>query len=285
MTDERPAVQVIPDLRIVPVDSLVPHEEHDAQRSGPLVERIRGSGVWLNPPIVAPLGDSRYVILDGANRHFALTALGYPHILVQVVDYESEAVKLETWQHVVSGLSWFDLLRRIRQIDGLLVEADELLGARVALAQRQSLAYLVLGDEGTYLLSAAQAEASLAGRNHLLRQVVNSYKTAGILNRVTTDRLTAARSLYPDAVAIIVFPHYEPVEIVVAARDEAYLPPGITRHLIQGRALRLNYPLEILRDNETDLVQKNKDLQQWLQVRTAEKRVRFYAESTYLFDE
>ena len=285
MTDERPAVQVIPDLRIVPVDSLVPHEEHDAQRSGPLVERIRGSGVWLNPPIVAPLGDSRYVILDGANRHFALTALGYPHILVQVVDYESEAVKLETWQHVVSGLSWFDLLRRIRQIDGLLVEADELLGARVALAQRQSLAYLVLGDEGTYLLSAAQAEASLAGRNHLLRQVVNSYKTAGILNRVTTDRLTAARSLYPDAVAIIVFPHYEPVEIVVAARDEAYLPPGITRHLIQGRALRLNYPLEILRDTETDLVQKNKDLQQWLQVRTAEKRVRFYAESTYLFDE
>ena len=285
MTDERSAVQVMPDLRIVPVDSLVPHEEHDAQRSGPLVERIRGSGVWLNPPIVAPLGDGRYVILDGANRHFALTALGYPHILVQVVDYESEAVKLETWQHVVSGLSWFDLLRRIRQIDGLRVEADELLGARVALAQRMSLAYLVLGDEGTYLLSAARAEASLAGRNHLLRQVVNSYKTAGILNRVTTDRLTAARSLYPDAVAIIVFPHYEPVEIVVAARDEAYLPPGITRHLIQGRALRLNYPLEILRDTETDLVQKNKDLKQWLQVRTAEKRVRFYAESTYLFDE
>ena len=285
MTDELPAVQVMPDLRIVPVNSLVPHEEHDAQRSGPLVERIRAAGVWLNPPIVSPLGDGRYVILDGANRHFALTALGYPHILVQVVDYESATVKLETWQHVVSGLSWFDLLKRIRQIDGLRVESDELLSARVALAQRQALAYLVLGDEGTYLLSAAQAETSLAGRNHILRQVVNSYKTAGILNRVTTDRLTAARSLYPEAVAIIVFPHYEPVEIVVAARDEAYLPPGITRHLIQGRALRLNYPLEILRDQETDLDKKNQDLQQWIQLRTAEKRIRYYAESSYLFDE
>jgi hypothetical protein len=285
MTDELPAVQVMPDLRIVPVDALVPHEEHDAQRSGPLVERIRTAGVWLNPPIVSELGDGRYVILDGANRHFALSTLRYPHILVQVVDYESNSVRLETWQHVVSGLSWFDMLRRIRQIDGLQVELEDLLSARAAVAQRQALAYIVLGEEGTYLLSAAQSEASLSGRNHVLRQVVNSYKTAGILNRVTTDRLPAARRLYPDAVAIIVFPHYEPVEIVVAARDEAYLPPGITRHLIQGRALRLNYPLDRLRDQETDLARKNDDLRAWVQTRVAEKRVRYYAESSYLFDE
>src|SRR5258708_30472296 len=72
--------EVMPDLRIVPLASLVPHEEHDAQRSEPLIERIRAAGTWLNPPIVAPMGDGRFVILDRANRHYPLSALGYDHI-------------------------------------------------------------------------------------------------------------------------------------------------------------------------------------------------------------
>src|SRR5579863_3919137 len=140
-------VGLMPDLRIVPMEALVPHEEHDAQRSDPLIQRIRDSGVLLNPPIVAEMGDGRFVILDGANRHFALGALGYPHILVQVVEYESEAVRLETWHHVISGVSWFELLRRIRQINDLSVNTDDLLGARAALARRDALAYVVLQDE------------------------------------------------------------------------------------------------------------------------------------------
>ena len=275
---------ILPDLRIVAIGSLAPHEEHDGQRSGPLVEQIRHAAAWLNPPIVSGLGDGRFVILDGANRHYALTTLGYPHILVQVVDYESDAVRLETWQHVVSGLSWFDLLRHLRQIDGLHIEAADLISARAALAERRALAYILFGD-GVYVLRSRLPEADLIQRNRLLRQIVDSYKTAGTLNRITTDRLTAARRLYPDAVAIVAFPHYEPVEIVVAARDEAYLPPGITRHLIRGRALRLNYPLDALRDPITTLADKNAALQQWVQARVADKRVRYYAESTYLFDE
>ncbi|MHB8624929.1 MAG: hypothetical protein ACYDBJ_03690 [Aggregatilineales bacterium] len=282
---QQTSVGVMPDLRIVPIGALVPHEEHDAQRSEPLIERIRDSGVWLNPPIVAEMGDGRYVILDGANRHFALGALGYPHILVQVVEYESESVRLETWHHVVSGVSWFELLRHIHQIDGLSVDTCDLLGARAALARRDALAYVVLRDEGAYLMRAELPTASLDQRNRLLRSVVDTYKRSGILNRVTTDRLSAARRMYPDAVAIVVFPHYEPVEIVVAAREGAHLPPGITRHLIQGRALRLNYPLAALRDESQPLAQKNDDLQRWTQERIAAKRVRYYAEATYNFDE
>lgn len=281
----QPPIGMMPDLRIVPMDTLVPHEEHDAQRSEPLIARIREAGVWLNPPIVAEMGDGRFVILDGANRHFALGSLGYPHILVQVVDYESEDVRLETWHHIVSGVSWFELLRHIRQVDGLSVDTCDLLGARAALAGRDALAYVVLRDEGAYLMRAETPTAPLNQRNRLLRDVVDTYKRSGILNRVTTDRLSAARRMYPDAVAIVVFPHYEPAEIVVAAREGAHLPPGITRHLIHGRALRLNYPLVALRDERRSLEQKNTDLQHWIQQRMAAKRIRYYAEATYNFDE
>lgn len=275
--------EIMPNLQIVRVDQLLPHETHDNQRSTPLIKRIQESGVWLNPPVVAPMDHERYVILDGANRHFCLLSLGYPYILVQVVDYESEAVKLETWHHVVSGLSWFEFLRNLREIPALKMEGMDLLSARAKLAQREALAYTVLADNRAYALSADAN--TLAERNHVLNRIVDTYKMSGTLNRINTDSLSVARRLYPNAVAIIVFPRYEPPEILVAARDRAYLPPGISRHIILGRAMRLNYPLAALTENGETLTQKNEALQKWIQQRMADKRVRFYAEPTYLFDE
>src|SRR5688500_12969377 len=87
-----------PDLRIVPLDLLIDHEYIAAQRTAPLAQRLQAEGLLKNPPIVAPLdldgGDERFVVLDGANRTTALHTLGYPHVLVQVVDYETPFVTL-----------------------------------------------------------------------------------------------------------------------------------------------------------------------------------------------
>jgi len=114
---------------------------------------------------------------------------------------------------------------------------------------------------------------------------VDTYKKRGALNRISTDALSQARRLYPDALAIVVFPHYQPVEIVVAARNGIHLPPGISRHIIKGRAMRLHYPLEEFRENGESLDEKNEKLKRWIQGRMKEKRVRYYAEPSYLFDE
>ncbi len=274
---------VMPDLRIVRLSDLVPHEEHDAQRSAPLVERIRQAGSWLNPPIVAPMEDGRFVILDGANRHYALGELGYQYILVQVVDYESEDIHLGTWHHVVSGLDRTEFLRNLQAIDGLTLAETDLLSARAALARREVLAYTVLKDNQAYMLRANAV--TVGQRTIALSQIVNTYKEIGVLNRINTDKLSVARKLYPDAMAIMVFPHYEPAEIIVAARDGVLLPPGISRHVVRGRAMRLHYPLDAFRDNGESLEQKNDQLQRWMQQRMAEKRVRYYAEPTFLFDE
>lgn len=274
---------VMPDLRIVRLSDLVPHEEHDAQRSAPLVERIRQAGSWLNPPIVAPMEDGRFVILDGANRHYALGELGYQYILVQVVDYESEDIHLGTWHHVVSGLDRTEFLRNLQAIDGLTLAETDLLSARAALARREVLAYTVLKDNQAYMLRANAV--TVGQRTIALSQIVNTYKEIGVLNRINTDKLSVARKLYPDAMAIMVFPHYEPAEIIVAARDGVLLPSGISRHVVRGRAMRLHYPLDAFRDNGESLEQKNDQLQRWMQQRMAEKRVRYYAEPTFLFDE
>ena len=77
----------IPQLLILPADFLVLHEEVEAQRVEPLVERVQVDGFLKNPPIAAPIDcplgcQGRHVILDGANRTTALWELEAPHHLV-----------------------------------------------------------------------------------------------------------------------------------------------------------------------------------------------------------
>ncbi|GAB4574004.1 MAG: hypothetical protein Kow0077_18370 [Anaerolineae bacterium] len=273
----------IPDLRIVETRDLLPHEEHDAQRSGPLLERLRTADTWLNPPIVAPIHDTgKYVVLDGANRHHCLSALGYPHILVQVVNYDSDAVILETWHHAVRALDIAQFLPKLYEVEGVEVGESSLLNARAGLASRELLGYVIMRDRRVFTFRQVNPAVS---RTTLLRRVVDTYRNRAQISRIAHEEFGQVEQNYPDVLALVVFPHYQPAEIMVAARDGDLLPPGITRHIIHGRALRLNYPLEQLKYDTISLEEKNRALQDWVRERLVAKRVRFYAEPTVVFDE
>lgn len=111
-----------PNLKIVPTEAVLAHEEHDSQRAIPLIEAIRNASVVTNPPIVAQIEDTdQYVILDGANRCYSFKALQFPHLLVQVVDYNSPFVELMTWHHVVSDWDIPPFLEAIHQLDGVYI--------------------------------------------------------------------------------------------------------------------------------------------------------------------
>jgi hypothetical protein len=273
-----------PDLRIVELSLLVEHEFNDVQRTAPLAQRLEAEGQLKNPPIVAPLddGDPRYVVLDGANRTTALGMLGYEHALVQVVRYEEPPVTLTTWHHVVCGLDVEDYLAGIRATQALeLVEMDWL-HARAGLARRDLLAYTVCGDGRVY--AARTGARALHEQNALLNAMVDTYKTRGRLFRATTDNIFEAARLYPDLTGLVIFPRYEASEVMSLAREGELLPTGLTRHLIQGRALRTNYPLNELRSADS-LEAKNERLREWLKHKLGSKEIRFYGEATFLFDE
>ena len=80
------------------------------------------------------------------------------------------------------------------------------------------------------------------------------------------------------------FPAYQPEDIIAAALERAFLPPGVSRHIVHGRALNVNYPMERLRA-ETPLEAKNDILQTWLREQYAARSIRYYAESTFQFAE
>ena len=271
----------LPDLRIVPLANLLLHEQHDSGRSAPLITRLKAEGVLKNPPVVAPIGDERYVVLDGANRVTALLELGLPHIAVQSVDYEDPELVLDTWYHLVSSFPRNEFNRSLGLLAGVKVTVSELMHARAELARRAALAYFSLPNNGVFTISA---EGNLHQRTQLLNDIVDIYKTRGKIHRANTDHLDQLLPYYDEVTALVVFPRYQPAEIMELARVGARLPAGITRHIIPRRALRINMPLSLLSDARS-LDEKNEWLQDWLKIKIAGKEARFYQESTFLFDE
>jgi hypothetical protein len=273
---------------VVPTESLLPHERHDAQRTQPLAERLRENGVLHNPPAVAPLDSvglgtsSHYVVLDGANRSTAAALLKLPHMLVQVVDYEDPALQLTTWHHAVTGLGTPELLAAIRGVPGLVVTDSDLRRARAVLARREALAYLALPGGEIFTLHGGD---DLQSRNEILNLLVSLYQDRGKVNRTTADHAGELANVFRDLAGLVVFPHFDPAEIAELARGGETLPAGITRFLIPGRALRLNIPLSLLEDTTRTLDEKNDWLKFWMREKVAAGKVRFYQESTYLFDE
>jgi len=278
--------QELPRLRFVPVESLVPHEQHDDQRMQPLMERLKQQAVLKNPPVVAPLergsDGERYVVLDGANRCMAARAAGFPHVVVQIVGYEEPHVRLSTWCHALGDYSPEDFERMLHAVPGLECRGEPLTHARAMLARREAIACVVFADGHADTLHGG---GDLHARNRLLNSVVDTYRSGKRFVRVTTDSLEEARARHPDVSALVVFPHFEPAEVIELATGGARLPAGITRHLIRWRALRVNVPIDRLADTGTALERKNAWLEDWLQEKLAWRQVRFYEESTVLFDE
>src|SRR5262245_3256835 len=285
MRPARPDDFRLPELRFVSSDSLIPHERHDLQRMGPLVERFREQAVLKNPPIVTPLNDNgdgtTYMVLDGANRSTAAKAAGFPHVVVQIARYEEPWVQLSTWHHALSDAARPEFDAACAKIAGLECHAEPLLRARAELARRDALAYAVHND-GSVL--AFRGGSSLADRNQLLNGIVDTYR-ASRFYRMSTESFDVARERHPDVTVLVVFPHFEPAEVLELASSGSRLPAGITRHLIRWRALRVNVPMEVLASTSQGLDEKNAWLERWLEERWAQRQVRFYEESTVLFDE
>jgi hypothetical protein len=255
-------------------DSLHPHEEHDSQRSQPLINRLQQESVVINPPIVSQIGASQFLILDGANRFHAFSHLGYPHILVQVVSYDSGYVGLLTWKHVICEWDASAFMQHLMHLESVSIKDG---------VHAHSIAHVILPEGRTYAIMCPIDHTQ--GRNAALCEVVHIYQRHARLQRTALTEPDDIWLHHSDAVAIVEFPEYKPADIIAAARHNAFIPPGISRHVIHGRALRVNYPLANLRDDNLKLHEKNQLLQLWMQSKLANRQIRYYAEATYQFDE
>ncbi|MGH2398441.1 MAG: hypothetical protein ACRDF6_01235 [bacterium] len=271
-----PAGGVLPDLRIVAARDVWVHEDADPARVERLVARMRQDGVLRNPPVAAAPTGGGYVVLDGANRSGALAALGAPAIPLQVVEYADPAIRLEVWRHLI--VDPLDVPAAVRGT-GLPLERTPRDAAVRALEEQQAACYIVAGNQTLVVpLSSSRPLAAT------LALVVGAYKAAARIYRVPTEDVDALAREYGDVSAIIVFPRLGKHDILRIAGSSVKLPTGITRHLIPGRALRLNVPLDTL-TAPGSVEEKNTVLRELIRKRLLDNAVRHYPEGAYLFDE
>jgi hypothetical protein len=269
-----------PDLRIVPTSAIYPHEDEDSQRAQPLTQALRRDGLLRNPIIVTPLAHGMgYLLLDGTNRYTAFRQLTIEHILVQAVPYRPPAVELASWNHVIGSTTqqaFVETVTALSDDDDNLTLADSQ-PSKADVIARIHLFY----EEATLHLTSTTL--SLPQKMTVLRQLVNAYMSVGRLNRSASTDHAELQTTYPDVVALVEFMTLTRSDITTLTQEGHKVPAGVTRHIIQGRALRVNYPLSVLRAAQS-LSEKNEALKKWVSTKFADRNVRLYTEATYQFE-
>lgn len=271
-------------IAIVPLRDVILHEEIEHQRVGKIKTRLRNDRVLKNPPIVTEAQDAgitRYIVLDGASRTTALRELNVPDILTQIVDYHSPTLRLESWNHLLLDTTPEALRHDFDDVACVTMVELDAAHAQQELDARAILGYLKFSDGR---IIGLRCSSDLKEQAEALNEVVRAYEARVELYRVASTDFEAHVADPNRLAAIMVFPRYTPEEIVQLALSGARVPMGITRHIIPGRVLRVNLPLDILESNQS-LDEKNAWLDAWLQEKMRNRSVRFYQEPVFLFDE
>lgn len=272
-------VEPILPLRIVPSESVFPHELIDEKRVDRLAKRLTEAGLLKNPPLVMETKGG-YMVLDGATRSTALRQMGLPHMLVQVFTAEAEGLQLNTWSHIIRQLNKTALLQLLQNLPEIELIASDLDTVTEAQIEYGSLCTLHFVDGEIFLVQAKPGVNRLDAQNKLTA----AYIDAGLTSRTLTHNMRQLQYEYEDMIALVVFPKYEVEQVMQLAQAGRRLPAGITRFIVPGRILRVNIKLSVLKSDRS-LRDKNRWLQEYLIDRQREGRIRYYAEPVYLLDE
>ncbi len=291
-----------PELKIVPVKDIIIHEHFDKTRSPRLAKIIAEAGVLQDPPIVARLGGGthrfgKYVHLDGANRITVFREadlLNCPHILVQIVNYfNPESVTLSTWCHLTQQDKDSFLSRlRSKGIEHLPMDCS---AARDLILEGEEALCCLFFRDGDIL--GVKDDSDLESRVKLMNEVVSTYEGRIKRDCLEPEKGECERQInglfekHEDCNIIVAFPKFTPEQVVQIAtglaagearKNAVRIPTGITRHVVvEGRALRINFPLSVLKAEGMSLEAKNETLQELLR----KKKPRRYEEPTFMYDE
>ncbi len=134
-------------------------------------------------------------------------------------------MNLQTWNHVVWGMSTRTLMTDLRKIKGMevvKVDTHKIRGR----AKIQTCPGPPADGKFHILL---EKPSDLAWHIQSLHQVVNSYKTRASLDRTSQTLIDSFKAIYPDLTALVIFPSFKIKTVLKLAGQDIVLPTGITR--------------------------------------------------------
>lgn len=269
-----------PVLKLVPLSSIELQEEAESERLKNLVEAFRKSQTLKDPPIVASGLGKKLIQLDGTNRINVLRKLGCSHVVVQVVDYhDTSSVLIKSWVHV-SKVNKQEFLKKLKMLPKVETESFKI-GLGVTLTGHPLAAASIIFRDGNGL--SIFSNSDLIRRVKLMKSVVKLYGQLIERDRQVTIESMAQLSEFftkhKDKNVALFFPSFSSHEIYSLLEKGITLPTGITRHVINGRALRINYPIAMLGKGVTE-----REKQNYFKNFLKNLNLRFYEESTFVVE-
>jgi len=274
----------LPRIRIIDLDSLLLHEDPDPRRSAALARRIATEGRLRSPVIAArDHGTVSHILLDGANRVEALRRLGARHVLVQEVNLADRCLTLSTWHHVLEGLPGENLVgsvgarTRVRPCRSRFTRDGDFIPAFA-----DDVACLIVLP--TKRVFAVLDGASAAGRLEASRRVVAATRPASNIDRVSYTNIRDLAANYPTFSALVCYRGFAKADVLRLALAGKRFPSGVTRFGVPKRALALSLPLALLTGRGSTRA-KQAELDAIVRHAIETKRIRFYEEPTFYFDD
>ena len=217
--------------------------------------------------------------------------MGLKTILAQVVDYNNqEEVELSSWIHLFKTKQK-DFFRHIKKYKILMIKKAHIDQIGPRYIKEKDLGRLVTvvdKKEGSFLVMTA---GNFVEKIKRINYIVSFYEHS--INRSILPFPMTSRNIRlffyehpnlnfydnPDTNLMVIFPNFTPQQIIEVVKAGALVPAGITRHLIKGRCLNVNVPLDFF-DNNKSLTWLNRNFDRFL----LKKGVRIYEESTIHFE-
>jgi hypothetical protein len=260
------------------------HEKPDEERWAAVAERIKVSG-YLKHPVIAARdhGMTTHLLLDGVNRVEALRRLGAAFVLVQEVEFDDDELTLSSWHHAIEGMDGDRLIEdiqratKVRPFDGEFTTDDDFVPG----FESGTVCCIVLPDRRCYAVNAGdEAEARL----DLLHGVVELIHGARRRDRVSYTNLRDLTRHYREFSALVCYRPFSKHDVLDLSLKGLKFPSGVTRFSIPKRALSFNMPLDLLK-GETSAEALQERLDDMIREKITGKRIRFYSEPTFYFDD
>lgn len=274
----------LPKLLLIDSNELLRHEEPDPDISEKIMKEIKSSGILKDPLIVTPdHGAASHIILDGVNRHEALRRLDARFVLIQETDIENDGIILSTWNHAVEDLDMKtavdDLATRltVKSFTGRFTEAGDF----VPPGGEDIAGCIVLPDGTCY---GIHAPGGPRRRLDAVTTITDRIGWTAKRDRVSYTNMNDLKKHYPEFSALICYGQFSKTDIMQLSIEDIRFPCGITRFSVPKRVLSFNLPLSLLQGGGT-LEEKSILLQLYVLDKIRNRKIKFYEEPTFYFDD
>jgi len=250
-------------IGLVEIDALSPHEEVIESIVESLAKEMLAEGLVRDPLMV---DQGEYVILDGMHRFGALKHLKCRFVPCCLVDYDSSKIQVGSWFRLFAVKEPESTAEQLLSDNGIEGSKEEREVANMTYNQHA----IILTDKGSRFVLPESVE--MIDRAKTAVRLEKAMLKAGHSVEYHSEIVAFERLKSGRANFVISLPIFSKQQIREFGLQKRLLPHKVTRHVVPSRPLRVDIPLELLRDQTKSRVEAEKKLGEMLAVKHVERK-------------